>query len=874
MSKSFIALLLFVFITNSIFSQSSIDNATIKNSSNFIKGNSITPSEKSPIKSVTAEILKNVVISGAVFDEETKQPLEYATVSFFNREENKIQTGGITDINGNFNVEVKAGVYDITIEYISYKKQTLKNKTVNKDENIGDFYLEINLESLKAVEVIAERTTVEIKLDKKIYNIGKDLTTAGGTVSDALNNVPSVAVDIDGAISLRGNENVKILINGKPSAIAGFGDSNLLSQLPAEAIERVEVITSPSARYDAEGTAGILNIILRQKETLGFNGSLNATVGNPDNVGFTSNINYRTEKFNLFSNLGFRYFNAPRNSYNDTKYFDRIVDGELIIPEYERIIESQNVDRINRNYNGNVGLEYFLSEKSSITGSLFYRYGEDADLGLNYSERYNDADIVEKTLRTEKQDENGGSYQLALNYITRFDDKGHELTADFQYENDSQDQFTYIKEDYLISDEIIPEPFQEEKVFAVEDQKEYLVQVDYVYPIGENSRFEAGYRGNFENEITDYTLEQEDIITGDFFVNDTITNIFDYTENINAVYTQYGTKFNKFSFLLGLRLENTQLKGNIDSVLTDEELEEAFGFPIDVDFNNNYLGLFPTLNLIYNFGEGKDNEESFTLGYNRRINRPRSWYLNPFPSRSSRTNVFQGNPNLAPAFSSTFDIGYLKRWDKLTLTTSVYYQYETDSFERIQENTGKKTSDGIDIIRTIPINLSTNKRTGAEFGLLYNPEKWLRLNTSVNVFQFETEGEFNDVNYDSKNTSWFARFSGKVTLPGEIDWQTNANYRGARQNAQGTSDGIFSLDLAFSKEFFNNNATISLNVRDLFNSRKRKGVTTTEFYENYSEFQYRQRQVNLSLIYRFNQKKKRQDNQRRENGGEDFDMEG
>ena len=730
---------------------------------------------------------KDIKVIGKVLDGDTKSPLEYATVSFYNHNDKIIVDGVITDVNGEFEIKVAKGNYDIKFEYISYKPVELLNVFVGKNLDLGVIELIIDFETLDAVEVIAERTTVEIKLDKKIYNIGKDLTTAGGTVSDALNNVPSVAVDIDGAISLRGNENVRILINGKPSALAGFGDSNLLSQLPAEAIERVEVITSPSARYDAEGTAGILNIILRQKETLGFNGSVNATVGNPDNVGFTTNINYRTEKFNIFSNLGFRYFNAPRNSYNDTKYFERIVDGELIIPEYERIIESQNVDRLNRNYNGNIGLEYFLSDKSSITGSVFYRYGNDSDLGLNNSERYNNDNIVEKTLRSEKQDQKGDSYQFALNYITKFDDKGHELTADLQYESDARDEFTYIQEDYLISEQIQPEPFQEEKVFAIEDQTEYLLQLDYVRPIGENSRFEAGYRGNFENEITDYTLEQEDILTGDFFVNDTITNIFDYSENVNALYTQYCTKFNKFSFLLGLRVENTQLKGNIDSRLTDEELEEAFGFPIEVDFDNNYLGLFPTLNLIYNFGEGKDNEESITLGYNRRINRPRSWYLNPFPSRSSRTNVFQGNPNLAPAFSSAFDIGYLKRWDKLTLTTSVYYQYETDSFERIQENTGNKTSDGIDIIRTIPINLSTNKRTGAEFAILYSPEKWLRLNTSFNVFKFETEGEFNDVNYDSKNTSWFARFSGKVTLPANIESAVDA---AARKLLKAGSNGV------------------------------------------------------------------------------------
>ncbi|PLB17688.1 MAG: TonB-dependent receptor plug [Flavobacteriaceae bacterium FS1-H7996/R] len=816
---------------------------------------------------------KDITITGKVVDKDTKAPLEYATVTFFSKKENKIVDGCVTDVNGEFSIKVSKDLYNITIEYISYKKITLSNKKIDSNVNLGTIALEIDYASLGEVEIIAEKTTVEIKLDKKIYNIGKDLTTAGGTVSDALNNVPSVSVDVEGSISLRGNENVKILINGKPSAMAGFGDSNVLSQLPAEAIERVEVITSPSARYDAEGTAGILNIILRQKETLGFNGSINLTLGNPDNVGVSANLNYRTEKFNLFSNIGFRYFNAPRNSFNDTKYFDRVVDGVVTAPEYERIKEDQKVTRLNRNYNASAGIEYFLSKKTSLTGSIFYRYGEDADLSLNNSERLNGGSIVEKTLRSEKQDESGDNYQLALNYISKFNDEGHELTADFQYEKGSEDQSTYINENYVITNETDPEPFQKENVFSVEDENEYLFQVDYVLPMGEDSRFEAGYRGNFNNDKNDYLLQQEDINTGNFFVNDTITNVFDYTENVNALYTQYGTKFGQFSFLLGLRLENTQLKGNIDSRLTNEELEAAFGFPIDTQFNNNYLGLFPTVNLIYNLaGDSEDSEENISIGYNRRINRPRNWFINPFPSRSSRTNIFQGNPNLNPAFASAFDIGYLKRWDKLTLTTSVYYQHETDSFERVEENTGQQTSDGIDIIRTIPVNLSTNKRAGGELGIMYNPEKWLRLNSSFNFFQFEKEGEFNGVDYSTKNTSWFGRFSSKISFPSSIDWQTNMNYFGPNANAQSETKGIFSIDLALSKEIFNKSATISLNVRDLLNSRKRNTLTVTEFFERENESQWRQRQINLSVIYRFNQQKQRNE-KNNSNGGVDDEME-
>ncbi|NRR93084.1 TonB-dependent receptor [Winogradskyella undariae] len=820
---------------------------------------------------------KDVKIKGVIVEKDTNIPLEYATVVVKSKADNTIVTGGITDLNGKFEVEVSSGIYEISVEYISYITKTFPEQNITKDLNLGTINLELDVSTLNEVMVVAERTTVEIKLDKKIYNIGQDLTTAGGTVSDALNNVPSVDVDVEGAISLRGNENVRILINGKPSAMAGFGDSNILSQLPAEAIERVEVITSPSARYDAEGTAGILNIILRQKETLGFNGSINLTAGNPDNLGVSATLNYRKEKYNLFSNFGWRYSDAPRTTFTDVDYFDTLNDdGSVDEPEFRRISEDKKVDRLSRNYNANIGMEYFLDESSSITGSLFYNFGNDSDVSKNNSDRFNNNVIVERTLRMERETEKDNGYQVALNYVKKFgEDSDHKLTADFQYEKKKEDGITYLDEDYIYTNQTNPEPFQIEQEFTNEDQNEYLLQADYVLPLGKDSRFEAGYRGSFENSVTDYQLNQENLDTGILEINDVNSNIFDYTENVNALYTQYGSKIGKFSFLFGLRLENTQLKGKINSLLNEDELVAEFGFPIDTDFDNNYLGLFPTVNFIYNLTDSDSgNEESITLGFNRRINRPRGWYINPFPSRSSRTNIFQGNPNLAPAYSSTFDLGYLKRWEELTLTSSVYYQYETDSFERVQENTGQTTTDGIDIIRTIPINLATNKRIGTELGIMYSPEKWLRLNSSFNFFQFETEGDFNGVDYGAKNTSWFARFSSKVTLPLAIDWQTSAFYRGARQEAQSDTEGIFSLDLAFSKEILNKKATISVNVRDLLNSRKYKSVTTTDFYSSYSEFQWRQRQVNVSFIYRFNQMLNNKERSNRGNGGDDMEFEG
>ncbi|TVZ27775.1 outer membrane receptor protein involved in Fe transport [Gillisia sp. Hel_I_86] len=804
---------------------------------------------------------KEFTISGKVMDDALNVPLEYATVAITRPSDPKFLDGGVTDIKGEFAIKVPPGVYNITIEFISYTPKSFKNRTIESDLDLGTIKLGISSSSLDEVIVRAETTQVEVRLDKKIYNIGKDLTTKGGTVSDALSNVPSVSVDVEGAISLRGNENVRVLINGKPSAMAGFGSTNVLGQLPAEAIDRVEVITSPSARYDAEGTAGILNIILRKEKTLGFNGSLTANAGTPADYGLSANANLRKDKFNLFNTTSLNYRNGPGNAFFDTRYFNGTFD---------RVVEDRDYNRLRRSFNTNLGIEYYITEMSSLTASAFYRLGNNNDLTENYTNRFIDNDFAVQTLRREFVTEDGNSYQFALNYSNKFDEEGHELTADFQYEYDKNEQPSLISEDVLFSDSSQEIGFlADEETTSIEKQNEFLIQVDYVRPIGEDSQFEAGYRGSFENDVTDYTLKQQDPESLQLLVNDTLTNVFDYTENVNAVYTQYGTKFGDFSFLLGLRLENTQLKGTIDSKLSEEEITASFGFPIDVNFDNNYLGLFPTVNLIYEIAEN----ENITLGYNRRINRPRGWFINPFPSRSSRTNVFQGNPNLAPAYASAFDLGYLKRWKKITLTSSIYYQYETDAFERVQQGTGEFI-DGIEIIRTIPINLGTNERIGAEAGILYNPAKWLRLNGSINFFQFKKEGDFNGVDFGSKNESFFARFSSKVSLPAKIEWQTNAFYFGPSENSQTKSDGIFSIDVALSKEILKDNATLSLNARDLLNTRKRSSVTTTDRFIQESEFQWRERQITLSLIYRFNQKKNQQRKRESTNGDDGGEFEG
>src|SRR5210317_1975094 len=309
---------------------------------------------------------KTITVSGKVLDKDTGEPLEYATLVLQSVENPSQVTGGITDEKGLFSVEAKAGKYNISIEYISYKTYTLNNQTLNSDTNLGTIAIGLDVSQLEEVELVAERTTVELRLDKKVYNVGQDLTVKGGSVTDVLDNVPSVSVDVEGNISLRGNESVRILINGKPAALSGI-PTEALRQLPGDAIEKVEVITNPSARYDAEGTAGILNIVLKQSKTVGFNGSFTSTVGTPTNSRAGANLNLRMNKFNFFTNTSVNNDASPGNS----NYFQQYFDNNGQTTSYQE--EDRKTIRGGQGINANFGIEYLIDDKTSLTNSFVYR---------------------------------------------------------------------------------------------------------------------------------------------------------------------------------------------------------------------------------------------------------------------------------------------------------------------------------------------------------------------------------------------------------------------------------------------------------------------------------------------------------------------
>ena len=771
-----------------------------------------------------------VIVSGTVTDSETNIPLEYATISVFNVNSENVINGVITDSNGEFSIGLNKGNYDFKVEFISFKIKYYKNINVNNPLSLGTIELSIDENILDEIEVIGEKTEIEIKLDKTVYNIGKDLTLKGNSVSDVLDNLPSVEVDIEGNVSLRGNESVRILINGKPSGLVGISSNEALKQFPSESVEKVEVITSPSARYNAEGTAGIINIILRKSKLIGFNGSLSLNSGYPERYGVSANLNYRTKKLNFFNNIGYNTRTSEGSFINETEYFTNQTINNFLNENGVRDSES------NSNYL-NTGIEYFISDKTSVVGSYVLRKSDGFTNNTNNVNQNFNA-ISKFSERLEKESEIDDTNEFSINLTHDFNKEGHVLTLDYQKEKSSENENSFISNSQL---KPIFTKYLSERVDTDEIQESELFKIDYVLPIKKDGQFELGFRRNNQYQDIDYLAENEDL-NGNFVNDLNLSNTLLYNEKVNAFYTQYGNKNNKFSFLLGLRYEESkttvkQLANNTNNV-------------------KNYNDFFPTLNLSYQIKEN----ETITFGYNRRIRRARSYFINPFPSKSSATNIFQGNPNIDPTYSNGIDLGYLKRYDKLTLNGSIYYRKETGVFTFISENTGDFVLVNeilVPVLRRTPINLASNKQVGLELNANLNQSKNWRLNGSLNFYESEILGEYMGIVYDSKNLTWSGRLSNNLKLFSSVDWQTSLRYRAPQKTAVSERKSSIYSNTAFSKDLLKDKITLTFKVNDIFETGKWRIESFNENYRSYSESNWRGgRTLELNLIYRFNQKKK------------------
>ncbi len=777
-----------------------------------------------------AQQSERAVITGMVTDESTGEPLAFANVSVLSPETMELQFGGTTEIDGAFEIPVRPGVYTVKVQFLSYREVVIKDVTVSEEsprKDLGQIGLEPNVQMMSEVEVVGEKSRVQMGLDKRVFNVEKDLSNTGGSVTDLLENIPSVSVDVEGNVALRGSQSVRILINGKPSGLLGVGENDGLQLLQSNLVKSVEIITNPGARYDAEGSAGIINIILKKQENRGVNGSFDVQTGYPHNHSLGVNLNLRRDFVNLFGNLGVSY--RQRNGgggsnqnflFTDTTYFTE---------------RDRDWDRTGFNGNVQVGADFFLGKETTLTTSFLFREGRDNNESSTFYRDF-DADrrLVETSIREDDENEDEYTLEYNLAFEKKFEDKDHKLTADIQYQDNSEVEDSDILEQVLTSERTTPgADILQQRSLNDESERRMLIQADYVRPSGKDGKFEAGYRSTLRRVDNDYLVEEFNDASKAFETITELSNVFDYNENVHAVYSSYGNKIGDWSFQVGLRGEHTDIRTEL--VETNEVN------------NRDFFNLFPSAFLTYEFSSGNNMQVS----YSRRIRRPNFWLLNPFFSFSDDRNIRSGNPNLLPEYTNSYELSYIKYWDIVTLSSAIYYRHTTDVIDR----TTSVRDDGITI--SMPRNLLTQDDYGFEFNVSSEFGDWWRLNSNLNLFRSVTDGGDLGEEFSAETFAWSVRTNSKMTLWEKLDWQLQFNYRGPRNQPQGRRLAIYSFDTGFGIDVLNGSGSLNLNVRDIFNTRRYRFETVLDNFISSGDFQWVTTTVTAGFTYRLNQKKGR-----------------
>ncbi|WP_374175240.1 TonB-dependent receptor domain-containing protein [Flavobacterium tructae] len=771
------------------------------------------------MSSLSAQSLTQV--SGTLTGEDPNEKLAYASV-IVKQNALMVETV-ITNDKGEFKIEgIKTGKYIFEFQFLSFETSTMVLTVDGSKSNInlGTIKLKSNVTSLKEVVITSETSQVSLKLDKKVFDVGKDLISRGGSATQVLDNVPAVRVDATGAVSLRGNSNVLILINGRKS---GLTSTQGLEQIPAESIKSVEVITNPSSRYDAAGSAGIINIVLKKNTKDDLSGSMTLVGGVPFDSRVLGSVNYKKGKFNLFSNFGTRY----------TDYVGLNTRGQVTTSNGNALFLDQREDQ-KRHDDGRLvylGLDYSINDNNTIT-TAFYRNGtKDLDKNtLNY--KFSGDGIQNTYIQTIGDSEENRSYnQLEFNYTKTFKKPDRKFTVDFQY-----DFWNSIK-DFNIQRRTIDPDKQDLSVINTRSNRssdDIALQSDFVTPLSETANFEAGVKAEHRIVSTDFAADEEK--GGTINPIDGFNNGLDYKEQIFAAYAQYGNKIKKISFLLGLRTEFTNIQ--IEDQKTSRVLRDS-----------SYTRLFPTVNLSYPLTA----KTTAQLNYSQRINRPNLDQLNPFPELQDFNSRTFGNINLLPSLTDGLEFSILSKLKGIVITPSIYYSKTRNNFQYFT------TQNDAGIFETFLVNLDNEKRFGIEVSAQYAPVKWLSLSGEINAYNFSQKGSVGTTNLDYSNETWTATLMSQIKFPQSLSFQSKFEYQAPVSDAQTHTKSYYYLSLALGKALFKNNATLTLAVNNVFNTRKIRETTIGSDFVVNQMTNFNAARWNLNFNYRFNKGKNRKE---------------
>ncbi len=772
---------------------------------------------------------KDGIVKGKIYDGKSKVPVEYATVAIYNSNDDSVVTGTISDEHGNFKIRgLKEGKFYIVVSFLGYENKRYDDIVVDGGRDmidLGDITLGSANQSLEEVEVVAQRQSVEFHIDKKVVSVGEQMTSASLSAVEVLENVPSIKVDIEGNVSLRGSTGITVLIDGKPTVLDA---SDVLRQTPASTIQNIEIITNPSAKYQPDGTGGIINIITKKNRTPGLQGLINLKGGNFDMYGADFLLNWRKEKVNF--TLGADYNNRPRTG---TQYTRRETESE----NGRTIIEADG-DSEGKFYGGGVraGLDWDITKRDIFSinarvGSFNMQRTSD----LDYFEQIpNRVDQYYRSINDSHR--KGMYYSITGNYTHKFAQKGHEIAAQLNYRGHDGDEYS---ENYRSQNNAIVDGT---RTTEVGPSNRWEIRLDYSKPLGENDLFEAGFQGRIGLSDDTTKVFNWDVEQGRFVENSDLQNMTALDRNIYGFYSTYKGNLNKFGYQLGIRAEYTGRTTDFD-YWYKESPDAPETIPVSETFEIDRWDFFPTVHVSYQLPE----ENQIMASYSRRIDRPRGWYLEPFITWVDQYNLRSGNPDLAPEFIDAFELGYLKEWKKISLSLEGYYRVTNDKIQGIQM---PYDDNGEIWLRTYE-NIGKDFSLGVETMLNMTLTKWWDINVMGNLYDYRIENYY-DKSLNRSSFNWSTRVNNSIALKKNIKLQIDGTYDSPTATAQGENKSNYYMNAAVRMDFMDRKLSAVVQARNVLGTSRHISVIDNPNSYSYQEMIPDFPMLSFTLSYRLN----------------------
>lgn len=787
------------------------------------------------------------VVEGYVFELGKDEPLEFASVSLYKVKDSTLTTGAIADEDGHYVIEdVPPGKYYLIADFIGYKKEKVEGITVKPPDmkvTLEPVKLQVASQNLEGVNVTADKNRVEYQIDRKIINVSKDLNAAGGSAVDVLENTPSVEVDIEGNVSIRGSENFKVYIDGKPTVLDG---NDLLQQLPASSIEQIEIITNPSAKYDPDGSGGIINVKMKEEHRGGLNGIVNSSVSTDESLSGDFLLNYKKNKMKWFVGA----------DYRDRRFGgEGTINRETYAPDTTFFYDADREREFIRDgYSFKAGFDYNINERNTLSLSgRAGNYGFGIDMNSEIS-NYTDPETLTEYFYSESiMDRNGDYYQGTLNYDLRFNDNGHRLQAMMYYSSRDNESFDN-QEDVPSDASFDPFDVNDEDVFlegvrSTEegDENSYRFKVDYSLPLGEEQEFEAGVQTRLSNENNTYDFSFYDNEADEWVKDPDFYNEYTFDRNISSAYSTYSGNLGIFGFQAGFRGE-----------YTDRSISNITGDSYVI----NRWDWFPSMHTSLDI----DDKHKIMASYSKRIRRPRGWFLDPVISYRDRYTLRQGNPALEPEYTDSYDLSLMKRFKQGFATIEAFYRNTTNEITRINELYDAEEN----IMLMTFENVNKEERMGAELMINADLFKWWSTNLSGSYYRFVVEDNLNGEDISRESNNWTLRMNNDFKLAENSRVQIRGYYRGPSITIQGERGSFFYTSIAVRQDFLQKQLNVTASMRDVFGTMGRDMITDQPNYYVKQDFNRDSQIVRLSLSYKIN------DYQRKRNGrqgGEEPDME-